>query len=634
MCGIAGWLNYNGIVDEATLRAMNKGIAHRGPDADDVMAQGGIGLCHRRLSIIDLSATNDQPLTDNSGRYTIVFNGEIYNYIELRRELEASGVTFRTQGDTEVLLEAYKKWGKDSLNRLLGMFAFAIWDRKENNLFLARDPIGKKPLFYSTLNGAGFAFASEPSALLPHPQVDTARDDASVRKFLVLGYTTGPDTIWKGIKRFPPAHCATITPGKPVQFECYKDLIPSYQDKSRFASTAEAVGAFNHILDDATKIRCRADVPYGLFLSGGLDSNSVLSSMVRAIGSEKTRSFSIGFSESDYDESALAEQSAKFFGAAHQNFTLDPAKIDFEKILSHMGAEPLADVSYIPMHVLSHETRKHVKMVLTGDGGDELFAGYPTYIANRMRRGVWWVMPQSMWQHIYKLADDMLPSPQKRMHITFKLRQFLRGVSMDEGRAHFSWRLTMAEQGWADLMAPDMAKDFSWEEVYADFAPHFEKAKDLSPLDRALYVDTKTWLTDGVMVKADRATMANGLEARAPLLDIRMVDFAARLPNNLKLDLFGTKKKIMRMAGRERLPSFLMEQKKRGFSVPVAAWLKTGLADQARAAISSPALDGVIDRKKLDIMFADHMAGKRDYALPLFNSIILARNLTQKTGLE
>ena len=623
MCGIAGWLNFSGNTDLNVLRSMNSGIAHRGPDADDVWQDGSIGLCHRRLAIIDLSPKNDQPLHDMSGRYTIVFNGEIYNYIELRAELEAKGVSFKTQGDTEVVIESYKQWGHDCLNRFIGMFAFAIWDKTERNLFLARDPIGKKPMFYSMLGGDGFAFASEPSGLLGNPQVDKSRNESSIRKFLVLGYTTGAETVWKGIKRLLPAHAMVVTEGGSVKTWCYKDLVKSYENKRHFTSIEEASYEFNKILDDATKIRCRADVPYGLFLSGGLDSNSVLASMVKAIGAEQTKTFSIGFQETEYDESSLAARSAKHFGTHHTTFRLDPDTFDLGKILSKMGQEPLADVSFIPTYMLAQETRKHVKMVLTGDGGDELFAGYPTYVANRMRRGVNWALPNSIWKKIYTAADRNLPAGQKRMSLSFKLRQFLRGVSLDEGRAHFSWRLTMADTAWQNLFSEEFAEGFSWEEVYADFAPHFEKAKHLSALDRALYVDTKTWLVDSVMVKADRATMANSLEARAPLLDIRMVDFAASLPDHLKLDFMNVKKKMIRVAQKERLPEFLFTEKKRGFSVPVSKWMGGSLGSFAQDAIANSG--GIFDSSRLQDFYDDHVNGRRENGLALFYTIVLSQ---------
>ncbi|PZP55235.1 MAG: asparagine synthase (glutamine-hydrolyzing) [Micavibrio aeruginosavorus] len=623
MCGIAGWLNFSGNTDLGILKSMNSGIAHRGPDADDVWQDGPIGLCHRRLAIIDLSPTNDQPLHDMSGRYTIVFNGEIYNYIELRAELEAKGAIFKTQGDTEVVLESYKQWGYECLNRFIGMFAFAIWDRAEKTLFLARDPIGKKPMFYSMLGGNGFAFASEPSGLLGNPEADRSRNESSMRKFLVLGYTTGTETVWRGISRLLPAHAMVVTAGGSVKTWCYKDLIKSYENKRRFTSIEEASYEFNKILDDATKIRCRSDVPYGLFLSGGLDSNSVLASMVKAIGAGQTKTFSIGFQEAEYDESSLAARSAKHFGTHHTTFRLDPAALDLDKILSKMGQEPLADVSFIPTYMLSQETRKHVKMVLTGDGGDELFAGYPTYVANRMRRGANWALPDAAWKKIYTIADENLPAGQKRMSLSFKLRQFLRGMSLDEDRAHFSWRLTMADTAWQNLFSPEFAEGFSWEEVYADFAPHFEKAKHLSSLDRALYVDTKTWLVDSVMVKADRATMANSLEARAPLLDIRMVDFAASLPDHLKLDFMNVKKKMIRAAQKDRLPEFLFTEKKRGFSVPVSRWMGGSLAGFARDAIANSG--GVFDSAKLENFYQDHINGRRENGLALFHTIILSK---------
>ena len=606
MCGIAGVV---GAYDLDDMTKALDAIAHRGPDARGVWHDDHAALGHVRLAIIDLDEAANQPMVD--GDFVLVFNGEIYNYETLRNELIDLGKHFKTQSDSEVLLQAYKVWGKDCLSKLNGMFAFAIWNARTKTLFAARDRVGKKPFFYARTDGGGLAFASEPQALLQ--LTDSPYHHKAMQAYLALGYSTGEQTIWQNIKRLE-AGCYLEICGNDFTIASYCNLLDSYRDKMRI-SKEDATQKLNALIDDATRLRLAADVPYGLFLSGGIDSNAVLASMVGAIGADKVRTFSIGFDENAYDEAGLAAQSAANFGTAHTQFQFTPDACPFEEVFDVAGAEPLADASILPTYVLAGEARKHVKMVLTGDGGEELFAGYPTYVADSLHRKISPFVP----------FMPPLPEPKARRTFYFKLHQFLKGLPMDGRRAHFSWRIYESAKTWDDVLL----EDFDLEDVYGLFDRHYEDAKDLSPLDQALYVDTKTFLVDSVMVKADRASMAHGLEARAPLLDYRIVEFAARLPEDMKL--CGRQGKyILREAQRARLPAFLFDAPKRGFSVPISAWLRGRLKGEMREALSAEALESFFDKDALSSLMDNHGNGAKDHGLALLALIGLARNFKLK----
>lgn len=627
MCGIAGWLSPAGAVDPSILTAMNQKIAHRGPDADAVWLNETrtVGFTHRRLAIIDLQSTSNQPLHDATGHFSLVFNGEIYNYQTLRAELQQLGAVFRTDGDSEVILEAYKTWGFDCLQRLRGMFAFALWDARQRLLFMARDRFGKKPFFYRQLPdsaGGGIIFASEPRALAAYSDASQPLNEAALGKYLTLGYSIGEDTLWQDVKRLPAAH-AMVFPlqGVARQFE-YWDLAAIYQHKST-TPASEAAAQLRHEVDKATQLRLQSDVPFGLFLSGGLDSNTVLASMAAALGGENVRTFSIAFDDKKYDESGIAAASAQHFKTQHTTINVNPDTIDIEKIIAKAGEEPLADVSFIPTYVLAKETAKRVKMVLTGDGGDELFAGYPTYIANALHRSISRLLPNAGWAAL----ANAVPTATERRSTAYKVKQLLHGFSLSACQAHVSWRIPHNDGG-LNLLNPEITRHANAEAIYAAFEPHFERVKSLHPLDQALYVDAKTWLVDSVLVKVDRATMAHGLEARSPLLDQYVAEFAARLPVDQKLRLTtrGYKTKwLLRQSQQQIVPDFIHQQPKKGFSTPLAQWFGGQMLDFVQDTANSNALTAMINKKAVTAMVSAHAAGQADYSLPLFNVLVLAR---------
>lgn len=565
MCGLAGYVSPERMFNCSVLETFCDGLAHRGPDARGIWQSEDqtCGFAHTRLSIIDPDSQSNQPMTRDG--YTIVFNGAIYNYPELRDELKTLGHHFKTQGDTEVLLYAYKQWGAACLQRLNGMFAFAVWDERRKALFMARDRMGQKPLFYRMLDDGGIAFASEPSVLASLPNITAHENKEAVPSFLALGYTTGADTVWHDIKRMPPAHFGVFERGEDFKTRQYWSLLPQFENRIDVCE-AEASAHLQALIDDAVKIRMRADVSYGAFLSGGIDSNTVAASMnTRA---ENIRTFTIGFDDARYNESDRAQQSAAHFKTNHHTFTFDNNAQDSARNI--MTREPLADVSIAPMMQLAHHAREHVKMVLTGDGGDEVFGGYPTYIANAYHRMLSPYIP----------FMPKLPMPIRRRSAYFKLYKFLNALPLDAARAHFSWRVFNAHKAWE--------QDMNWEAIYAPFYKHYNDAKHLTPLAAAQYVDMKTFLPDCVLAKTDRATMAHGLEARSPLLDHRIASYAASLPDSFKLKRKGLSfqgKHILRQSQRDRLPAFLYTQAKRGFSVPSSFLADAGrFADTAHMA--------------------------------------------------
>lgn len=631
MCGIAGIFLQKRPVERSMLVTLSQGLAHRGPDAEGIWCDGPVGFVHRRLSIIDTSDASNQPLFDNSRQFAMVFNGEIYNYKPLRSELQSKGAVFLTQGDGEVLLEAYKYWGQDCVNKIEGMFAFAIWDMKEQTIFCARDRMGKKPFFYSMFqdaDGGGFAFSSEPRALSMLPGVRRDVDINSLHKYIALGYSIGKDTLWQGIKRLSPGHTLFMKRAGAAKIREFYDFLPAFSQKTG-ASFQEASEQLWELLNKCVEDRMQSDVPFGAFLSAGLDSNSVLSSMKSIIGPEKVQSFTIGFSEKSYDESSVAAEAAQAMGISHKTFLLDPEKIDLDRILDKAGEEPLADASFIATYCLSQYTRQDVKMVLTGDGGDELFAGYPTYIANKIHRTLSPILPSFAWGGAHKLAEGILPVSFKRMSFEFKVKQFLRGLAMDAPRAHFSWRVLMSDQGLGALFNQDVHRSSIWENVYSEFEPHFKKASHLSPLDQTLYVDAKTWMVDSVLVKVDRASMAHGLEARSPFLDHKMVEFAASLPESYKLSGVN-KKRILKNAARPHIPGLIFNQKKRGFSVPVSYWMDRLIEANILEIKGSSFLASIFDQNTVSRLVEEHRARARNHGLTLLNIIILSKWLKQQ----
>jgi asparagine synthase (glutamine-hydrolysing) len=621
MCGIAGWISGNGRPpDRETLTRITRALAHRGPDAEGIVVEGAAGLGHRRLSVLDLSTTNNQPMRDRSGRYILVFNGEIYNFAELRRELEATGCVFTTHGDTEVLLEALKVWGPDALKRCTGMFAFALWDAHRGELLLGRDRLGKKPLFHARLPCGGIVFASEPQALAQHPAVGQRTDPVALAHYLRLNYVPCHRSLFEGVSSLPPATWARFVPGGELRPVGYWDLAAAYRDKRRYRNEHEASEELLALIDDAVAARLVSDVPLGAFLSGGVDSSAIVASMVRQRDPGSVFTFTSGFVEDSYDESPFAERLAADLGVVHRTERLDPHRLDLLPAVIATAGEPLADTSALPMYFLSRFTRQSVTVALSGDGGDECFAGYETYVADRIHR-LASVAPLWLRGRAHGVLDRLLPVDHRKVGWSEKMRRFSSALAQPFPRAHASWRdifsapelNALMNPAWRAQVAAAGAEDLF--EQY--FAGHFAAVEGCDPVDQATYVDIKTWLVDDILVKGDRTSMAHSLEVRCPLLDHRLVEFAARLPPGMKLRGL-QKKHLLRQSQRARLPGWVLDRRKQGFNAPVSHWVLGPLREMCRATLFSGRMAQWFDARQLERLWAEHERKERDNGLKLF----------------
>ena len=629
MCGIAGLLNWTAAPDAAVVAAMTERLAHRGPDAQGLAALGPLVLGHRRLSVIDTAESNNQPLFDQSGELTIAFNGEIYNYRELRRELEGSGAVFRTRGDTEVILEAYRHWGLDCLARFNGMFAFGLWDRPRRRLLLARDRVGEKPLFYARQSAGGLAFASEPRALRACPGVGNAVDPIGLAHYLTLNYTLGEHTLIKGMRRLSPGHYLLIEEGcEPVE-QRYWNLSKCFIEKRHFASEQAAEEELRALVDDAVRLRLVADVPLGAFLSGGVDSSAVAAAMAHALPPGQVHTFSLGFGIPTFDEIDAARAVAAHLGLDHKDRIVTADAEHTWAALIAAADEPLADTSAIPTYRLAAFARQFVTVALSGDGADECFAGYETYAADRLHSALSW-MPAPLARGLYAAADRLLPVSFSKVSLDYKLRHFLSELEMPFPRAHASWRNIFSAADRREIMQPGWREMLESPEAdpFRQFEPHYAAVADCHYVDQASYVDIKTWLADDILVKVDRATMAHSLEARAPLLDHRLVEFAAGLPPRWKLN--GLRKKhLFKQSQRGRLPDRVLNGKKQGFNAPISQWLSGPLRGFAKDALASKRLRDYVRPDGVERLWRELDAGRRDNGLKLFGLVCLSLWLNQ-----
>lgn len=620
MCGIAGVASFDRPPEVNHVGAMLRRLAHRGPDGKGLWQDRHVCLGHRRLSVLDLSVAANQPMIDDTGRYVIVFNGEIYNFRELRQQLLDAGESFKTTGDTEVLLKLFRREGSGCLHRLNGMFAFAVWDRDERVLFAARDRMGEKPFYYATIAG-GIAFASELRALRGYPGVGGDLDPCSVGRYLAAGYTLDERTILKSIRRLPPASFLEMRPGKAPVVREYWSLAACF--RRRFdGSLAQAKATLRNLLDDSTRLRLESDVPLGAFLSGGVDSAGVVDSMRRATSADRIRAYTIGFRERTYSEVAEARSSADVLGVSLRAQEVYPNVLDDVPKIFESADEPFADTSIIPTYYLARFARKEVTVALSGDGGDELFGGYETYVADRMHRMASKV-PQPLLTAFARIVSGSIPVTRNRVSLDYKIRQFLNNAHLGFRRAHWSWRTMFDEAGRRQILTRNWADLAASEDGFDVVNRRFDEVADVHPLDQAMYVDMKTWLADNILVKVDRATMASSLESRAPYLDHRLVEFAASLPVEWKLRRF-TKKYILRRALGARLPDSLLNRKKRGFNAPAAHWIVGPLKPLLMDAVSSSAARVLIDTDRVEELLREHERGQLDHGFRLFNVLSLA----------
>jgi len=540
-------------------------IAHRGPDGNEVWSNGRLFMGHRRLSIIDLSG-GTQPMIGDSG-CVITFNGEIYNYIELRDELIAKGERFKTQSDTEVLLRLYEREGADCLDRLVGMFAFAIWDPHRNNVFFARDRLGKKPL-YIHVGDEGMAFASEIKALTNVPWLKDKLDIdlRSVSDFLSLGYILTPKTVFKQVFKLPAAGYGWWNPenGEFSSGEYWK--LEEFFKADKLENCKQTIERFDEIFNEAITFRLRSDVPVAAYVSGGLDSVAVASRIKRAVGGENVKGFAIGFSDPSYDESRFATAAARHIGMDIGVEELIPAtRRDLRNIVWHAD-EPFADTSIVPTYLLNKVARREYKVAISGDGADEILAGYSTHSADRLFSH-WSRFPGPLKKAADVLASKMLPPSYRKVSWDYKLRKFLAAHVLNPEEAHYSWRSIFSNTEKMALFSDDALSRLGDYEPYDTFNDCFGRVRGIDFLDRCLFVDIKTWLQDDILVKVDRMSMANSIEVRCPFLDHRLVEFCAQLPIELKMTM-ASRKKILRQVVADEIPRAILKRGKQGFTSP------------------------------------------------------------------
>lgn len=577
MCGIAGQVTADRRpVDRHVIAAMGERLRHRGPDDQGVYAQGHVGLAHRRLSILDLSQAGHQPMSNEAGTVWIAFNGEIYNYQELRDRLRTDR-PFRSRTDTEVLLRLYEDYGLAAIPMLRGMFACAIWDQQAQRLVLARDRLGKKPLFYSVRNGK-LAFASELKALLvegPSPEIDPV----ALHHYLTFQYIPAPLTIFQGIRKLLPGHVLVYEDGK-VSESAYWSL--SYADKQPRRSDREYLEEWTALLQESVQLRLASDVPLGAFLSGGVDSSSVVAWMSR-LSDRPVKTFSIGFKDDAFNELPYAREVATLFGTEHHEFVVEPSAVEVLPTLVRVYDEPYADSSAIPTYYVSELSRRHVTVVLNGDGGDELLAGYPRYDllpGDRLR---------DRWLHgtVGRQLGRCLDAVGWAGPLGRRVRRRLdRGVA-PFSRTYLGRICYFSPAEKEQLYTGAFRGAVAGHDSYALLAQWFEEADADDLLDRLLAVDTRSYLPDDLLVKVDRATMAHGLEARSPLLDHRLVEFAASLPVDQKIRR-GQTKYLLKSSMRGLLPDALLDRPKMGFGVPIDRWFREDCRGFVRDTLLSP----------------------------------------------
>jgi asparagine synthase (glutamine-hydrolysing) len=613
MCGIAGIADVTGRpVDRTLLQAMTSVQAHRGPDGEALVCRGSVGLGHRRLAIIDLS-TGDQPMSSDDGRVWIVFNGEIYNFRELRQDLEVAGARFRTQSDTEVILRAYEAEGRACVNRLRGMFAFAILDERTRRLILARDRMGIKPLVYSW-DGRRLLFASEIKAIVEDATVSRDLDPDALGEYLTYHYVPAPRTIFASVRKLPPASLLVLPlDGGAPEISRYWRLRFAPDTRITEGEWIERLGAH---LSDAVRCHMVSDVPIGAFLSGGVDSSTVVALMAEA-SPTPIRTFSIGFDEADFDELRFARQVAARYGTDHYELVVKPAALDvLPKLAWHLD-EPFADSSAIPTYYVAKITREHVTVALSGDGGDENFAGYRRYaqamaLVARMDRS-----PARLARPLLRLTSRLLPVGARGQAWTGlfgsgALEQYARLVTHERSE---TLRRALSPE-WAHV-AGRVSAPLSFERLLANGGA-------LDPVSRLQHIDMETYLPDDILAKVDRTSMAVSLESRVPLLDHRLLEFVATIPSSLKLK-GGTGKYILKRAMASRLPADILSRRKMGFGVPLGAWFRGELRDMTHDLLLDPRTRqrGIFRTSWVDELLRDHESGRRDCSARLWAMLCL-----------
>lgn len=580
MCGIAGktdWkMNMKG--RQAAVEKMTQALSHRGPDDHGRLDLQQVSLGHRRLSIIDLSSRASQPMSTGDGRYHIAYNGEVYNFMELRNELRKnSRIEFTSNSDTEVILNCYAEYGTRCFEMFNGMFAIAIWDEKEKELVLARDRFGKKPLYFHQGNDGNIAFASELSALMLDESISREISYEGLNCYLALGYILSPHTYFREVKKLGQASFIKVRNGSLEGPVSYWNFADAFRIKTK-ESEEEIAGKIVSLLKQSVKRRMISDVPVGAFLSGGIDSSSVVA-LMKEFHTGELHTFSVGFKSETYNELPDAERMSSWIGTVHHSMICNSDdSIDLIDRSIDAYDEPFADNSLIPMVEVSMLASQYVKVALSGDGADEMFAGYITYKADKYH-----AIARHVPNFMKKLMAAALETRGngKKLSWQYKQRQFLNGSLHDADKAHYLWRQYFSPEERLKILGPGK-RDLVYDtDPFARFKKFYDEAEGLGRLDRNLYVDCMTWLSDDILVKVDRSTMHWGLEARSPYLDPELACYAASIPSELKMKGMETKY-ILKKALRKILPDFVLDKRKSGFNAPVGSWLGSNGADEFR----------------------------------------------------
>lgn len=613
MCGIAGKIYFSPdrTVSADTIKKMTDRLAHRGPDDAGIFVNGQIGLGHRRLSIIDLSSAGHQPMADADNQITIIYNGEIYNFLELRKELEADGIKFKSKTDTEVIINLYKKYGVDCLQYLRGMFAFAIWDSAKQQLFLARDPLGKKPLKYFHDQNC-FIFASELKAILTNDEVKAEPDWSAIDEYLTYKYVPCPKTGFNNIHKLPPASYMTVTAEGNITIKKYWQLDYSHkpdwsEDEWQAKVTAKLI--------EATKLRLISDVPLGLHLSSGIDSSLITAIITKDLGL-RPKTFTIGFAEAEYDERPLAKLIAKRYRTHHQELIIEPHTIELLPQLAYHYEEPYADASALPTWYLSQLTKQYAGVAINGDGGDENFAGYARYDAAKLHSWLKAIPAKKTWQ---SLGTHLHQQTKKKVFA--KIARLLDSYADDPYDFYLNiiQYFTPAEKKLLLNNSENIAGS-RWHSYSHDY---FKNAQELNWLDRLLYVGINSHLPDDLLVKTDIASMSHGLELRSPFLDKQLLELTAQMPANLKMRGHN-KKYLLKKIAANYLPPEIINQPKKYFNIPLDHWFRGDLKKYIADNITDPKfLNYGFNKNFILSLIQDHTSGKKNYENQLWSLLML-----------
>ncbi|MBT4516378.1 MAG: asparagine synthase (glutamine-hydrolyzing) [Candidatus Komeilibacteria bacterium] len=601
MCGIAGYL---GEGNQDILEKMTDSLYHRGPDDKGFLFEGKLGLGHRRLSIIDLSQSGRQPMSNEDGSIQIVLNGEIYNYKELRKKLKQQH-KFKSQTDTEIIIHLYEEIGTEVFKHLNGMFAIALYDKRQQKLFLARDRMGKKPLYWGKFDNT-LIFASELKALAQHPSFKKEISLEALNKYLRYEYVPTPYSIFKNVYKLEPGYYLEYN-GQDIKKEKFWDI--SF-NKSNL-NFDESLKQLDEKINQATKIRLMSDVPLGIFLSGGIDS-SLVAYYAQKNSKQKIKTFSIGFKEKSFDESNYARQVAKYLGTDHHERILSAKdSLEFIPQIADLLDEPMADPSIVPTYLLSKFTKQNVTVALGGDGGDELFMGYDTFVAQHYA-DIYDKVPKFLRDMVAKTAN-LLPTSFDNISLDFKLKKFTQGFEGNRNYRHHRWLGSFDYKQKEKLFKQDIWQELKNKNEFTDIDNYLDGLDENNYYDQLTYLYLKTYLIDDILVKVDRASMFNSLEVRAPLLDYNVVDFANSLPVDFKLK--GRQSKyILKKLMEGKLPDNIIYRKKKGFGMPMAEWLSGDLKPLALKLLSKERVEraGLFNYKYIEILLNDHFERRRD----------------------